>query len=140
MLRRNEPSSKRFSPELLRLLRNQIKMAPLITDVLRLPSKISDDHLRFLCPLCGDFHSAVNPKTNLGRCFSCRKNFNPIDMVMVVRKLTFREAVLFLETILCGKNHGLEESSNSSEEPAGGVRLIQKETARGKLYCVISRE
>jgi DNA primase len=130
--------TNRFSPELLRLIRNQVKLAPLITDVLLLPSKTSEGHLRFLCPLCGNFHTAVNPKTNLGRCFSCRKNFNPIDMVIVVRKLSFREAVRFLDEYLNGNPGEKHNPAGSSSNQTGGVRI--KETARGKLYCEISRE
>jgi DNA primase len=130
--------TNRFSPELLRLIRNQVKLAPLITDVLRLPVKTSEGHLRFLCPLCGNFHTAVNPKTNLGRCFSCRKNYNPIDMVMVVRKLSFREAVRFLEEYLHNIPEAKQNPAGSSLNQTGGVRI--KETARGKLYCAITRE
>jgi DNA primase len=130
--------TNRFSPELLRLIRNQVKLAPLLTDVLRLPVKTSEGHLRFLCPLCGNFHTAVNPKTNLGRCFSCRKNFNPIDMVMVVRKLSFREAVRFREEYLNGNPEAKQNPDGASSNQTGGVRI--KETARGKLYCAISRE
>jgi len=29
----------------------------------------------------------------LARCFDCKKNFNPIDMVMTVGKCSFIEAV-----------------------------------------------
>jgi hypothetical protein len=40
--------------------------------------------------------TACHPKTNLGRCFRCQRNFNPIDLVMVVKGLCFQEAVQFL--------------------------------------------
>ena len=122
----------------MKLIRNRVKLAPLITDVLRLLVKTSEGHLRFLCPLCGDFHTAVNPKTNLGRCFSCRKNFNPIDMVMLVRKVSFVKAVRFLEEYLNGNTGGKHNPAGASSNQTGGVRI--KETARGKLYCAISRE
>jgi DNA primase len=84
----------------LRRLRNEVPIGDLIADVLKLPTKISEDYLRFLCPLCGEFHTAVNPSTNLGRCFRCAKNFNPIDMVMIVKGLSFLDAVAFLEPLL----------------------------------------
>ena len=42
---------------------------------------------------------STNPKTNLARCFRCEKNFNPIDMVMVVKRFNFVEAVEFLDKI-----------------------------------------
>ena len=37
--------------------------------------------------------TATNPRTNLGRCFRCQRNFNPIDLVMVVKRYTFLQAV-----------------------------------------------
>lgn len=53
--------------------------------------------LRFRCPRCYNFHTATNTKTNLARCFDCKKNFNPIDLVMAVGDLTFIEAVEYLK-------------------------------------------
>jgi hypothetical protein len=58
--------------------------------------KISESYLRFLCPLCREFHTATNPRTNLARCFRCQKNFNPIDIVMITQRVDFTEAVRFL--------------------------------------------
>lgn len=72
-------------------------MADLIRLRLQLPNCYRDSFLRFLCPLCSRFNTAVNPATNLARCFACRKNFNPIDLVMAVHKCSFLEAVSFLE-------------------------------------------
>lgn len=89
--------TRRYSKEKLRILRNQVPIARLIADFLGLPSKVSQGYFRFLCPLCAEFHTATNPKTNLARCFRCQKNFNPIDMVMTVRRCNFREAVELLD-------------------------------------------
>ena len=57
-------------------------------------------YLRFLCPLCDDFHTATNPRTNLARCFRCQRNFNPIDLIMIVDRTSFLEAVGQLEECL----------------------------------------
>jgi DNA primase len=84
----------------LRRIRNEVDIGDLIADVLDLPTKISEDYLRFLCPLCSEFNTAVNPSTNLARCFRCQKNFNPIDMVMTVKGYSFLEAVDFLSSLL----------------------------------------
>ena len=84
----------------LRQLRNRIEIIPLITDGLQLVHKIHDGRFRFLCPLCHDFDTAVNPATNLARCFQCQRNFNPIDLVMTVKHYSFLQAVLFLQPIL----------------------------------------
>ena len=53
-----------------------------------------------MCPLCRDFDTAVNTTTNLARCFRCKRNFNPIDMTMTVKRYSFIQAVRFLEPIL----------------------------------------
>ena len=91
--------AKRYSSNLLRRLRNEIDIAPLIADVLDVPSKISEGYFRFLCPICSEFNTATNPKTNLARCFRCEQNFNPIDIVMIVHRCDFKEAVKFLNQI-----------------------------------------
>ena len=71
----------------------------LIRDHLQIPSKIRDGFFRFLCPFCNEFQTAVNPATNLARCFRCEKNFNTIDLVMLVRKYGFRDSVLYLKDL-----------------------------------------
>jgi hypothetical protein len=86
----------RYTKQTLRRLRNDIPIAILIADILDMPHKAVDGYFRFLCPLCGGFDTATNPKTNLARCFSCQKNLNPIDLVMIVKRQNFREAVQFL--------------------------------------------
>ncbi|MCP5003725.1 MAG: hypothetical protein GY941_07190 [Planctomycetes bacterium] len=91
---------KRYSKTFLMELRNRIRIVQLICDELKLLTKHSEGYLRFLCPLCGDFHTATNPKTNLARCFRCQKNFNPIDIVMNVNQCTFTEAVRLLTPLL----------------------------------------
>jgi DNA primase len=88
--------SRKYSKALLRKLRNEIPIARVIADVLHVPCKISEGYLRFLCPYCEEFNTATNPETNLARCFRCKANFNPIDFVMVEKRLNFREAVEFL--------------------------------------------
>lgn len=89
--------AQHYSKEKLRMLRNKIPIARLISDFLYLPCKVSEGYFRFLCPLCSEFNTAVNPKTNLARCFRCQKNFNPIDMVMAVKCCNFREAVEMID-------------------------------------------
>jgi len=81
-------------------LRNAIPVDMLIKDGLEIPSKISDGVFRFLCPICNEFQTSVNPATNLDRCFRCEKNFNTIDLVMSVRRNGFKESVLFLKQML----------------------------------------
>jgi DNA primase len=96
--------AKRYSKEFLTMLRNEIPIAILISDLLELPNKISEGYFRFLCPICSEFNTATNQKTNLARCFRCGKNFNPIDMVMEVKRTGFRDAVQYFNEILCRRS------------------------------------
>ena len=90
----------KYSCDYLRKIRNDVYIANLIQDVLGIPTKISEHHLRFLCPICSEFNTAVNLSTNLARCFRCEQNFNPIDMVMTVKGYSFLDAVEFLAPLL----------------------------------------
>ena len=92
--------SNTLTKEHLRQLRNRIEIIPLIADVLEIIYKTHDGRFRFMCPLCRDFDTAVNTETNLARCFRCKRNFNPIDMTMTVKRYSFIQAVRFLEPIL----------------------------------------
>jgi DNA primase len=91
--------AKYFTRELLYRLRNEIAIPDLL---LRLdwPYKRRAGRFVFLCPLCGEFLTATNPRTNLGRCFACERNFNPIDLVMVIQGVDFVTAVHYLEPYL----------------------------------------
>jgi hypothetical protein len=89
--------STHYPDSLLRVLRNNIPIDRLITGMLRLDTRRRDLLLRFRCPVCHNFHTATNPKTNLARCFDCQKNFNPIDMVMAVAQCDFVDAVELLK-------------------------------------------
>jgi len=92
--------SPTLSKSHLRDLRNRIEMIPLIAEVLHLLYTTRDGRFRFLCPLCHELDSAVNPATNLARCFRCRRNFNPIDLVMTVKRYSFMEALHYLQPLL----------------------------------------
>lgn len=89
----------RYSKQTLWNLRNTIPIALLIADILDIPCKTQGAYFRFLCPLCNGFDTATNPKTNLARCFTCKKNFNAIDLTMTVNHQNFRQAVQFLQDI-----------------------------------------
>jgi len=88
--------SQRFRKELLYQLRNHISLDRVLSQ-LDWPHKQRDSRCCFLCPHCEEFLTAVNPRTNLGRCFRCQRNFNPIDLVMAIRQCDFVTAVHFLQ-------------------------------------------
>ena len=85
-----------FSDKLLRQLRNDIQIHHLMQVYLKIPLSFRDGFYRFRCPNCLEMNTGINPQTNLARCFLCMQNLNPIDIVMVQRKRSFREAVGFL--------------------------------------------
>ena len=91
--------AKHYPHHLLRDLRNHISIDTVITHILRLELRHNDKDtfLRFRCPLCYKFHTDTNPETNLARCFDCKKNFNPIDIVMAVTQCGFVDAVELLK-------------------------------------------
>ena len=89
-----------ISKELLRRLRNDIPIEDVISNILKIPNKVSEGYFRFLCPIYNEIHTAVNKSTNLARCFSCDKNFNPIDIIMIYENLNFFDTVNFLKEIL----------------------------------------
>ena len=85
-----------YTDGFLRRLRNEINIDQVI-DRLRLERQTGSKRLRFRCPACHGFHTATNPKTNLARCFCCRLNYNPIDLVMAVTAQGFVETVEYLK-------------------------------------------
>jgi len=90
---------ERYDDEFLRRLRNDIPIARLIQH-LGWPCKTRDGRFAFLCPHCHETESAVNPRTNLGRCFHCGTNFNPIDFTICAWQCDFRAAVDHLIPLL----------------------------------------
>ena len=89
--------SQYYTADFLRRLRNEIPIDQVIVKFLNLEVKDDRKTLRFRCPLCHNFHTATNHQTNLARCFDCKKNFNPIDMVITVGNCNFVDAVKILK-------------------------------------------
>jgi hypothetical protein len=94
-----------YTDGFLRRLRNEIDIDQVIK-TLALETRSSTKYRRFRCPSCHDFHTATNPKTNLARCFDCKINFNPIDLVMAVTAKSFVETVEYLKTHLADSQTG----------------------------------
>lgn len=92
-------SDQRYDDEFLKRLRNDIPITKVIQH-LDWPCKVRDGRLVFLCPRCQETESAVNPRTNLGRCFRCETNFNPLDFTIYAWRCDFRTAVEHLTPLL----------------------------------------
>jgi DNA primase len=95
-------TKRRFSNQELYTLRNKIPIEMLIKSSLYIPSKIIEGYFRFLCPLCNGLDTCVNPETNLARCFRCEKNYNTIDLVMLIKGWDFVQSIKFLKKIYNG--------------------------------------
>ncbi len=88
-----------IAKDLLRRLRNDLPMPVTIAALGRQgpPGKISEGYFRFLCPHCGEMRATVNPRNNLAHCFSCQKNINNIDLVLLTLDYDFLAAVALLQ-------------------------------------------
>jgi len=100
------------------VLRNHIPVDALIQE-LGIPSQMSEGYFRFCCPVCRKFNTGVNPATNLARCFGCEKNYNTIDLVMLVKKSNFISSIKFLKTFYEQKNNPVTPTPSIIQPPAG---------------------
>lgn len=89
--------TRRFSDEELHAIRNFIPIRLVIEQLLEIPSKEIEGCYRFLCPVCNEFQTGVNQRTNLSRCFRCQRNFNTIELIMEDRKMPFVQSVRMLQ-------------------------------------------
>ena len=115
-----------FSVEELHRLRNDIHI-DLLIEWLKIPFEERQGLRRFRCPTCQGFHTATHPKTNLARCFDCKRNYNTIELVMVTRGLPFVAAVKALRGIAA-------ELSTQSRHPVAEIlRNLVREVGRRKV-------
>jgi hypothetical protein len=110
--------NKRFSDKELYEIRTHLQINIVIKNLM-IPNKMSEGFLRFLCPCCKEFQTAVNPKTNLARCFRCERNMNTIEIVMLARGAKFVDSVKYLQKLALNSN-----------EPEVVVSLPPKESSR----------
>ena len=82
-----------FYPLIIQTNRNKIPVEHVIKVLRAAEWKVVEGKERFLCPLCNEFETGINPQENLGRCFRCEKNFNPVDFLVCGLRLSFVAAV-----------------------------------------------
>lgn len=128
-----------FSSSQLYTLRNDINVQVLIEETLGIPSRMAEGRFRFLCPLCNGFDTAVNPKTNLARCFQCGKNYNTIDLVMLTRQADFVHSVKFLQSVHQkddgDRNHLDFKTISASNRQVQG-RMNPKTLSKRSPHCI----
>jgi len=110
-------------------MRNEIDVRMLIEKTLCIPCRVTKGCFRFMCPSCQGFNTAVNPKTNLARCFACEKNFNTIDLVLLTRQTDFVHSVKFLQSIFQKDVVSPKPDAHqiiSGSNPKNGCRPIHK--------------
>lgn len=90
--------TRRFSPEELTFLRNRLPISCVIETLLDFPTRSTNGKLSFACPVCGGFDTSINTADNLARCFACRQNFNPIELVMYQLQIGFVQSVKWLKS------------------------------------------
>ena len=88
--------TRRFSSQQLTYLRNQVPISQVIEALPTLATRNTDGKLHFACPLCHGFNTSVYTQHNLGRCFNCLQNFNPIELVMHQLQISFVQSVNWL--------------------------------------------
>jgi DNA primase len=124
-------ATQRISQRELYTLRNAIPIDQLIRAMPSLSAKESEGVLRFLCPLCLEFNTATNPRTNLARCFRCNKNFNTIDLVMQVQDMNFKDAVAALSSRFqrlssaTSRHSGPPQSTPVASDPSRSLTSIR---------------
>ncbi len=99
-LRQGKFGNRRLSKQLLHDLRNLIPIQHLIEKELGIQHHMDGKYFRFKCPKCSSFHTSVMKTINLAKCFDCQNRFNPIDMVMAVRKTEFIQSADYLINLL----------------------------------------
>src|SRR6204780_3257298 len=106
-----------IDPDLLRRIRNDLPMPVTIAALGRQgpPAKMSEGYYRFLCPACGEMRATVNPRNNLAHCFTCKKNFNNIDLLIAL-DYDFRSAVFVLEGML--REHDAQQARKAGKTDA----------------------
>jgi hypothetical protein len=113
----------RLNKSNLRKLRNEIPIARVIAQLLELPSLMDEETFRFKCPICSSFHTATHSVTNLARCFACKRNFNNIDLVIMVKQVSFLDSVSLLQRML---NHpGVSKDEKSNQMPCSFKEILR---------------
>lgn len=130
---------RRFSSEELSAVRNAIPMRLVIENLSGLPHKEREGTFRFLCPICNEFQTGINQKTNLSRCFRCNRNFNTIELLMQSRSLSFVESVkLLLGQLRSAHPVMLTESKQEAPDAVGTLSNAEASCPERSFFSAAS--
>ena len=113
-----------FTKQQLYQVRNEIDIDWLINEKLNIERRFKSIW-RFQCPICQQFNTATQKKTNLARCFSCQQNFNTIDLVIYTRKVNFVPSVQLLLSLL-EKKEIINGTANILSTQEKGIKKLDR--------------
>jgi len=105
--------TRRFSSKELQFLRNRVPIDRVVEALLGISIQDKGAKQRFVCPICGGLDTSVNAGHNLVRCFSCRRNFNPIELVMHQLKISFVDSVKWLQSRMLAVHQHTPAANNT---------------------------
>jgi DNA primase len=103
--------TRRFSSAELNFLRNRVPIERVMETLFG--TCIQGSNRRFVCPLCAGLDTSVNAGHNLARCFACRRNFNPIELVMHQLKISFVDSVKWLQSRMLSAPQHIPATNNT---------------------------
>lgn len=109
--------TRRFSSQELSYLRNQVPIAGVIDALPDLANGTGKSS--FACPVCRGMNTSINAAHNLARCFDCRQNFNPIELVMHHLQFSFVDSVKWLKQRATGALSSNKRHNNSQPTSIG---------------------
>ena len=111
---------RRVHPEDVKRIRNEVPVQEVLGELRPHTPPIG---ARLACPACGAYHAKVKRETNLLRCFGCKQNWNPIDLLVTYGGLSFPAAVERLRRRLAGAAYTVVGTPPSTPPgTAGGAR------------------
>jgi hypothetical protein len=109
--------TRRFSSGELRSLRNRIPIDRVVETLFDAPIQNKNGKRRIACPLCGGLDTSIHAACNLVRCFSCRRNFNTIELVMLQMKTGFVDSVKWLQNRMPSIHQNIPTNKIDNAQP-----------------------
>ena len=138
----------RFSSGELEFLRNRVPIDRVVEILFGASIQYSNAKRRFACPICGGLDTSINAGHNLARCFSCQRNFNPIELVMNQLNIGFVDSVKWLQNRMpppVDQNISTNKINNAQPSAIGDIlshvlpSLSQSKTESPSLESIVEK-